>query len=103
MIGKPSPVHIIGSVTKQVEKLRVHDRNDKIECVIRIGDDDEHRRLAVSQQIKFHFVIAHDLPQLSDIEWCQPCTAGNKYALGGLAGSHFVFFILADSEVLRIF
>ena len=49
MIGEPSPVHIICSVTEQVEKLCVHDRNDKIEGIIRIGDDDEHRRLTVSQ------------------------------------------------------
>ena len=78
MIGKSAVVLVIRPVAEQVEELGVHDGNDKVEGVIRIGDDDKHGRLPVPEQVQLHLVVAHDLPQLGDIEGCQTGAAGNQ-------------------------
>jgi len=85
MNGEPSVVDIIRLVAEQVEKLRVHDCHDKVEGIIGIGDDDEQCRLAVSNAIQLHLVIAHQLPQLRDVKWGKPCAAANQDRLGSFA------------------
>ena len=68
MDGQPSMIHIVRPVTEQVEKLRVHDRHDKIERVIGIGNNDKQRRHLVPQHIKPQFVIACQVTQLLDVK-----------------------------------
>ena len=85
MDGKPSVVNVICFVAEKVEELRIHDRHDEIEGVIGIGNNDEQRRLPVSDGVQFHLIVAHQLPQLCDVEGRKPCTAGNQNRLRGFA------------------
>ena len=85
MDGKPSVVNVICFVAEKVEELRIHDSHDEIEGVIGIGNNDEQRRLPVSDGVQFHLIVAHQLPQLCDVEGRKPCTAGNQNRLGGFA------------------
>lgn len=85
MDGKPSVVDIIRLVAEKVEKLGVHDRHDEVEGIVGVGEDDEQRRLADSNAIQLHLVIAHQLPQLRDVKWGKPCAAANQDRLGSFA------------------
>ena len=85
MDGKPSVVNVICLVAEKVEELGIHDRHDEIEGVVGIGNDDEQRRLPVSDGVKLHLIVAHQLPQLCDVEGRKPCTAGNQNRLSGFA------------------
>ena len=87
MNGKPSVVNVICLVAEKVEELGIHDRHDEIEGVIGIGNDDEQRRLPVSDGVQLHLIVAHQLPQLCDVEGRKPCTAGNQNRLGGFASN----------------
>ena len=77
MDGKPSVVNVICFVAEKVEELGIHDCHNEIEGVVGIGNDDEQRRLSVSNGVQLHFIVAHQLPQLCDVEGRKPCTAGN--------------------------
>ena len=78
MDGKPSVINIIRLVTEQVEKLGVHDRNNEVEGIIGIRDDNEQRRLSVADAIQLHLVVAHQLTQLGDVKWGKPRAAANQ-------------------------
>ena len=91
MDGKPSVVNVICFVAEKVEELRIHDSHDEIEGVIGIGNNDEQRRLPVSDGVQFHLIVAHQLPQLCNVEGRKPCTAGNQNAFGCLAGGKAIF------------
>ena len=91
MDGKPSVVNVICFVAEKVEELRIHDRHDEIEGVIGIGNNDEQRRLPVSDGVQFHLIVAHLLPQLCNVEGRKPCTTGNQNRLGGFAGGKAIF------------
>jgi len=84
MVGEPAVMDIICLITEQVKKLGVHDGHDKVEGIISVGDDDEHGRPLISQHVKFHLIIAHDLPKLCDIKGSEPCPAGDQDGLGCL-------------------
>ena len=45
---------IICFIAEQIEKLGVHDGNNKVESVIRITDNDKHGCFLVAQHIKLH-------------------------------------------------
>ena len=77
MNGKPTVVNIICFVAEKVEELGIHDRYNEIESVIGIGNDDKQCRLPVSDGVQLHLIVAHQLPQLCDVEGRKPCTAGN--------------------------
>ena len=77
MNGKPPVVNVICFVAEKVEELGIHDCHYEIEGVIGIGNDDEQRRLPVSDGVQLHLIVAHQLPQLCDVEGRKPCTAGN--------------------------
>jgi len=47
---------IVCTVTKQIEKLGVHNGHHEIERIVRIGNDNEQGCAAVPQQIQFHFI-----------------------------------------------
>jgi len=66
MDGKPSVVNVICLVAEKVEELGIHDCHDEIEGVIGIGNDDEQRRLPVSDGVQLHLIVAHQLPQLCE-------------------------------------
>lgn len=85
MNGKPSVVNVICLVAEKVEELGIHDCYDEIEGVIGVGNDDEQRRLTVSDGVQLHLIVAHQLPQLCDVEGRKPCAAGNQDRLGGFA------------------
>lgn len=52
MDGQSPMIHIVRPVTEQVKKLRIHDRHDKIERVIGVGDNDKQRCLFIPDHIK---------------------------------------------------
>ena len=85
MDGKSSVVNVICFVAQKVEELGIHDCHDKIECIIGIGNDDEQRRLPVSDGVQLHLVVAHQLPQLRDVKRGKPCAAANQDRLGCFA------------------
>ena len=68
MVGKPASVYIIRLITKQIEKLRIHDRHDKIKGIIRVRNNDKHSCLSVSQLVQFQFIITGKFPQLCNIK-----------------------------------
>ena len=67
-MGQPPMIHIVRPVTEQVKKLRIHDRHDKIKCVIGIGDNDKQRCLFIPNHIKPQLVIACQVTQLFDVK-----------------------------------
>jgi len=102
MNGKPSVVNVICLVAQKVEELGIHDRHNEVEGVIGIGNDDEQRRLPVSDCVQLHLIVAHQIPQLCDVEGRKPCAAGNQDRLSGLARRQLVFAVLLDRKVVRI-
>ena len=68
MDGQSPMIHIVRPVTEQVKKLRIHDRHDKIERVIGVGDNDKQRCLFIPNHIKLKFVIACQITQLLDVK-----------------------------------
>ena len=78
MVGEPSMMYIIRLVTEKVEQLGVHNGDNKVEGIVCVGDDDEHGCLPVPDHVELHFVVAHDLPKLRDVEWREPRSAGNQ-------------------------
>ena len=85
MVRKPTAVLIIRLITQKVEKLGVHDGDHKIEGIVRIADDDEHRRPALAQHIQFQFIVGHQVTQFLDVKGRKSGPAANKYALSCLA------------------
>ena len=102
MVRKPAAVLIIRLITQKVEKLGVHDGDHKIEGIVRIADNDEHRCSSLPQHIQLQFIVGHQVTQFLDIKWGQPGTAGNQDGFRRLAGSQFIFLILPDSKMLRV-
>ena len=102
MDGKPSVVNVICFVAEKVEELGIHDRHDEIEGVIGIGNDDEQRRLPVSDGVQLHLIVAHQLPQLCDVEGRKPCAAGNQDRFRGFSRRQLVFAVLLDRKVVRV-
>ena len=87
MNGKPSVVNVICLVAEKVEELGIHDCHNEVEGVIGVGNDDEQRRLPVSDGVQLHLNVTHQLPQLCDVEGRKPCTAGNQNRLRGFASN----------------
>ena len=102
MNRKPSVVNVICFVAEKVEELGIHDCHDEIEGVVGIRNDDEQRRLPVSDGVQLHLIVAHQLPQLCDVEGRKPCTAGNQDRLRGFARRQLVFAVLLDRKVVRV-
>ena len=78
MVRKPAAVLIIRLIAQKVEKLGVHDGDHKIEGIVCIADNDEHRCPSLSQHIQFQFIIGHQVAQFLDVEGGQSGTTGNK-------------------------
>ncbi|GFH97613.1 hypothetical protein IMSAGC003_04186 [Lachnospiraceae bacterium] len=89
-------------VAEYIKHLRINHGCDEIECCIRVGYDAEQGSLAVAQFVKLQFVIHHHVADFLNVKGSHPCAAGNQDRFCGLARRHFVFFILADSEMLRV-
>jgi hypothetical protein len=73
MNRQPAPIDIICPVTKQIEKLSVHDGNHKVERTVRIGNDNEQCGFSVSDHIKLKLIVTHDFAQLCNIKGSQTC------------------------------
>ena len=89
-------------VTEGIKHLCVNHGCDEIECRIRVRYDAEQSRLAVAQLVKLQFVIHHHVADFLNVKGSHPCAAGNQDRFCGFARRHFIFFILADSEMLRV-
>ena len=85
MHGKSSVVFIIRFFTKQVEHLGVRHGYQKIKGIVRVRDDEEHRRFCVSDGVQLQFVIGRNLPNLLNIKGSKTRRAGNQDTFGGLA------------------
>lgn len=85
MDGQTAAVKVIRLVAQQVEKLGVHERRHKIEGAVRVREDDEQRRFAVTQGVQLQLVLCHQVPQLLDVEGGQPGPAGNQDRLQSFA------------------
>ena len=78
-------MYVVRPFTQEIEHLRKGKGHDEVIGCVGIADDKERRRPSVPQLVKLHFVIAHNLPELRDVKWGQPCATANKYGAGGLA------------------
>ena len=75
-MDRQSPViNIVSDLAKQVEQLRVHDTDDKVESIICVGDNNKQCRPLSPQLIKLQFIITCKLPKLCNIKRSKPCTA----------------------------
>ena len=83
--GQPPAVHVVGLIAQQICELGLQNGNDKVKGRIGVAHNEEQRRFLISNGIKLHFVIRHQVAQLLDVKGCKPCTAGNQYALGCFA------------------
>lgn len=99
---QPPAVFVVGLVAKEIEKLRVQDGRHEVERVVRVADDDKQGGFPVSDGVECHFVIAHQVPQLRDIEGSEPRAAGDQDRLCRLARRKFVFPVLFDGKVFRV-
>src|SRR5699024_10150040 len=78
MDGQPTAIYVICLFAQQIEKLGVNHRDQEVEGAVCVGHNQEQCRFAVTQGVQFQLVIGGNLPQLRDIKWCQPGTAGNE-------------------------
>ena len=62
MDGKSAPVDIIRFFTKQIEQLCIRHTDKEVEGAVRIGHDQEQRRLPVPEGIQLQFVVCSQLP-----------------------------------------
>ena len=68
MDGQLTPVHIIGFVAQQVEKLGVDHGDQKVKGAVRIAHDEKQRRFPVAQRVQLQFVVHSEVTQLLDVE-----------------------------------
>ena len=87
MDGQPPAVHVVGLIAQQICELGLQNGNDKVKGRIGVAHNEEQRRFLISDSIKLHFVIRHQVTQLLDVKGCKPCAAGDQYALGGFSSN----------------
>jgi len=85
MMGQTASVYVVRPFTQEIEHLRKGKGHDKVVGGVRVADDEERRRPSVPQLVKLHLAIAHNLPELRDVKWGQPCATANQYAPRRLA------------------
>ena len=68
MDGQPPSVHIISLITKQIEKLCVEDRHNKVKGVVGVGDNDKQSGFSIAYGVKLHFVGFHEVAQLLNVK-----------------------------------
>ena len=102
MNGQSAVVDIICLIAEKIEHLRVHDCHHKVEGVIGVGDDNKESCFAISEGIKLHFVITHQLSQFSYVEGSKSRAAANQDRLCSLTGCQLVLLVLLHGEVVRL-
>ena len=85
MNRQATTVHIIGFITKQIEKLCVAHGNKEVKSRIGVTDDNKQGGFLIPEGIKLQFVIGGQLPKLLNIKGSEPCTTGNKDRLSGFS------------------
>ena len=85
MDREPAAVHIVRFFTEQIKQLGVAHGNQEVKAVIGIAHNKEQGGFFVPQGVQFQLIIGCDLPQLGNIEYRQPRTAGNQYRFCGFA------------------
>ena len=103
MNWKSASIYIISSVTEQIKKLCVHNRNNKIKGIIGIWNNNKQCSFPVTNQIQFQFVITHKLPQFRNIKGCESCTTTDQNRFCCLTGGQLVFFVLPYRKMVRVF
>ena len=63
MDGQPPAVHIVGLIAQQLCELGLQNGNDKVKGRIGVAHNEEQRRFLISDSIKLHFVIRHQVTQ----------------------------------------
>ena len=71
-------VFVVRFITKQIEKLRLQNSDNKIKGVVGIAHYEEKRGFPVAQCIKFQFIIGHEFPEFLYIKRGKTRTARNK-------------------------
>ena len=71
-------VHVVRLVAQKIEKLGIHQRGEKIERVVRIGNDDKQGGPLVAQRVQLQLVVGRQLPKLLNVERGHSCAAGNQ-------------------------
>ena len=79
MDREPAAVHIVRFLAQEVKQLGVALGNQEVKAVISIAHNKEQGGFFVPQGVQFQLIIGCDLPQLGNIEYRQPRTAGNQY------------------------
>ena len=85
MHGQPAAVLIVRFFAEQVEHLGIRHGYQEIEGIVRVRDDEEHRRFCVSDGVQLQFVIGSNLPNLLNIKGSKTRRTGNQDAFGRLA------------------
>ena len=85
MDGQLAAVHIICLVAQQIEKLRVHHADEKVEGGIRVRHDEEQCCFLIAQRVQLQLVVHGKISQLLDVEGSEPRAAGNEDGFCGLS------------------
>ena len=92
-----------GFLNKNKYIIELYHKNHNKTVPLYISTSDKNiRRLPVSDGVQLHLVVAHQLPQLCNVEGRKPCTAGNQDRLSGFASRQLVFAVLLDRKVVRV-
>ena len=68
MDGQPPAVHVVGLIAQQICELGLQNGNDKVKGRIGVAHNEEQSRFLISDSIKLHFVIHHQVTQLLDVK-----------------------------------
>ena len=77
MNRQPPAVHVVGLVAQQICELGLQNGNDKVKGRIGVAHNEKQRRFLISDGIKLHLVIGHQVAQLFNVKGSKPCAAGN--------------------------
>lgn len=85
MMRQSAAVFAVGPFTQKVEHLRKGKSKNKVVGCVGVVDDEESSSFPVDHMVRLHFVITHNLPELSNIKGSKCCSPGNQDTFGGLA------------------
>lgn len=94
-------MYVVRSLAKKVKHLRKGQRHQKIVGLGGVRNGEENRRFPIPDAVKLQLVIAHNLPELGDVEGGQPGPAAYQDRLGGFAENELSRTF--SSEHIKIF
>lgn len=78
MNRQPAAVLIICLVTKQIEQLGVGQRDEEVESIVGVADDDKERGLAITELIQLQLIVGGQFAQLFDVKRREPGAAADE-------------------------